>query len=329
MVWNDILGHEKTKNFLKKLIVAKQRPHAFLLCGSSGIGKRLVAETFAKTILCGTGEEPCGKCVSCKSFAGENHPDYFLIQPELKVDGHTRKDSITIEQVRDLLKEAAFLPKLGDSRVAVIDGAHMLVPEAANSLLKFLEEPPQGWLFVLVSSNQEAILPTLLSRVTTIRLAGLQKEDVLKYFAQKHSTDIQLEIAANIAGGSIGQTLYFTDAQADGGRRQALDFLTAAVYGEHLQVSTFVKKIPKEKALIFCEFIATFLRDIWRIKILDVADIWNNDLLIILEKMAQDLSVASLRKILQHVEQTFDSIKRAANPQLAMEGLYILICEEK
>jgi len=184
-------------------------------------------------------------------------------------------------------------------------------------------------VFILIASSQENILPTILSRVTIVKLAGLKKEEIVSYFKTNSIQLANAQIAASLADGSIGKALYFADNQAEETRQEAAGFLKAAIYGEHLKAATFVKKIPKEKAILACEYMATFLRDVWRIKISDAENIWNRDLLNVLDNISRDLSIPALKKILQHVEQAIDSIKRAANPQLAMEGLYILIGEEK
>lgn len=328
MNWDDVIGHEKTKIFLKRLTVGQHRPHAFLFSGQAGIGKILLAQIFAKTLLCACDDNPCGQCKQCRSFEQDNHPDYFFLQPDLKADGQTRKDTISIAQVRDLLKEAAFLPKEGANRVALIDEAHLMTPEAENSLLKLLEEPPAGWIFVLVASKPEVILPTILSRVTTIKLERLKEEEILLYFKQTGIISSHNEIAASLADGSIGRALYFATAEAKQVRLETIDFLLACQLGDHLQAAAFVRKIAKDKAIIACEFMAAFLRDAWRVAVSDNENVWNKDLTDKIKQISDRCNIRVLKKDLEYVEITLDAIKRAANPQLAMEGLYISIGRE-
>ena len=139
-MWDDILGHEQNKEFLARLLQPGNRPHALLFYGPEGIGKKQLALRFAKTFLCQKPDEhPCGRCESCRlinlaehSFA---HPDFILVEQEAP-----GKD-LKIEQIKEMSRQAAFAPALSSHKVCVIDAADRMTVEAANSLLKLLEEP--------------------------------------------------------------------------------------------------------------------------------------------------------------------------------------------
>lgn len=148
-MWDDILGHEQNKEFLARLLQPGNRPHALLFYGPEGIGKKQLALRFAKTFLCQKPDEhPCGRCESCRlinlaehSFA---HPDFILVEQEAP-----GKD-LKIEQIKEMSRQAAFAPALSSHKVCVIDAADRMTVEAANSLLKLLEERRQtGCLFWL------------------------------------------------------------------------------------------------------------------------------------------------------------------------------------
>ena len=153
-MWDDILGHEQNKEFLARLLQPGNRPHALLFYGPEGIGKKQLALRFAKTFLCQKPDEhPCGRCESCRlinlaehSFA---HPDFILVEQEAP-----GKD-LKIEQIKEMSRQAAFAPALSSHKVCVIDAADRMTVEAANSLLKLLEEPPPNWMFILVASRLE------------------------------------------------------------------------------------------------------------------------------------------------------------------------------
>lgn len=167
-MWDDILGHEQNKEFLARLLQPGNRPHALLFYGPEGIGKKQLTLRFAKTFLCQKPDEhPCGRCESCRlinlaehSFA---HPDFILVEQEAP-----GKD-LKIEQIKEMSRQAAFAPALSSHKVCVIDAADRMTVEAANSLLKLLEEPPPNWMFILVASRLERLLPTILSRVIQLR----------------------------------------------------------------------------------------------------------------------------------------------------------------
>ena len=329
-MWKNIIGHEREKFFLQRLVKARQKPHAFLLNGPLGIGKSLLARAFAAALMCGGQEAPCGVCLSCRHLEKGSHPDYFLLQPELKdpkKESLERRDGIYIDQVRGLLREAAFAPKMGKKRVAVIDGAHLMTPEAANSLLKFLEEPPPDWFFVLLTTSVEALLPTIVSRAAKINVQPLTAEEILLYLKENSAELPQPEITAKIAAGSPGQALRYGGAEAEKARGRALEFLGASLADDYLRLAPLVGKIKKEEAVLLCEFITLFLRDAWRINFAGGDDVWNTDKREEIGRLFAGFALRDFKAFLRRTQATLAALKKSANPQLLMEGLYIFITE--
>jgi DNA polymerase-3 subunit delta' len=330
--WEKIIGHEREKVFLQRLAKARQKPHAFLLNGPLGIGKSLLAKAFAATLICGEQEAPCGACLSCLHLEKGSHPDYFLLQPELKdpkKDSRERRDGIYIDQVRGLLREAAFAPKMGKKRVAVIDGAHLMTPEAANSLLKFLEEPPPEWIFVLLTTSVEALLPTIVSRTARINAQPLTAAEVLLYLKENAAGLPHPEMTADMAAGSPGQALRYGSEDAEKARARALEFLGASFSDDYLRLAPLVEKIKKEEAVLLCEFIALFLRDAWRINFAGGEGLWNTDKREEIARLFSGCALRGFKALLRSAEETLAALKKSANPQLLMEGLYILIADTR
>lgn len=324
MKWQDIVGNEEVKHFLQKLLTAKQRPHAFLITGVEGIGKRRLAEVFATTLFCGNDIEPCGSCSSCIRLRSNNHPDYFFIEPELKKDEQTRKNTISIEQIRFLNKEAAYAPKLSKNRIVIIDGAHLLTVEAANSLLKLLEEPPYGWVFILLATGAENILTTILSRVVVIRMKPLTIDEITKILLQKGFTnEKENNLAASLSEGSLGKAIEYTTGKTSIAKDKAIEFLELSFQNDFLSINSKVESLEREDAILMCEIITTFIRDAWQIKLQKRKSVWHQDLIDKTEKMLANFTMKELKLILQSVEQTLFALKNSANVRLAMEGLFI------
>ncbi|MGH8703846.1 MAG: DNA polymerase III subunit delta', partial [Burkholderiales bacterium] len=160
-------------------------PHALLLHGAAGIGKLELAERFAQLLLCekrGQGRRPCGACDGCRWFLGGNHPDARYVEPEAlarhapveeegdEVRSKAAKPSteIKIEQVRALADFVNLGSHRGGRRVSIIHPAEDMNAHAANALLKNLEEPPAGAVFVLVSHRPARLLPTIRSRCVPV-----------------------------------------------------------------------------------------------------------------------------------------------------------------
>ena len=169
--WQNIYGHEQIKADLQLLLQENKLPHALLFSGIDGIGKLLTAKMLAKSLLCCNSQQgnmACGYCNSCKMFDEQNHPDFYYLEPE----GKTRK-LIKIEQIRQIQAKIALSPYLSDKQVVIINDAQYLNDTAGNSLLKTLEEPIGEVFFILITSNKDMILPTILSRCMKIYFAPL------------------------------------------------------------------------------------------------------------------------------------------------------------
>jgi DNA polymerase III subunit delta' len=165
-----LIGHKNTLATLIEAQAADRLASTLLFSGPAGIGKRLVALALAQALVCERRDPSgCGICGSCLRLEKEQSESLMVVSP----DGA----AIKIEQARDILQFIA-LQKLGRSRVVVIDQAHLLNPQAANALLKSLEEPPIGTHFILLTHLAAAVLPTIRSRSQMVRFAPLSKDEL-------------------------------------------------------------------------------------------------------------------------------------------------------
>jgi len=162
--------------------LGQRLPHALLFVGPAGLGKRELAEALAARLLCstpGSDGHACGRCAACQLRLSGNHPDLFTLVPAADADsgdgedardggesdsGKKKSSQIVIEQIRDLQQSVAVTGHQSSRRVVVVDPAEAMNPFTANALLKLLEEPPEGCVFVLVSSAPRRLLPTIRSR---------------------------------------------------------------------------------------------------------------------------------------------------------------------
>ncbi|NWO12925.1 DNA polymerase III subunit delta' [Virgibacillus sp.] len=153
--------------------------HAYLLQGERGTGKRAIATLIAKGLFCEKNEiaDPCLECNTCKRIASGNHPDVHWIEPDDK--------SIKIEQIRNLQKEFTYSGMESDQKVYIIDGAETLTVNAANRILKFLEEPNKKTTAIMLTENSQAILPTIRSRCQVIDLRPLHPGEFQQQLIEK------------------------------------------------------------------------------------------------------------------------------------------------
>ncbi|HTL11955.1 MAG TPA: hypothetical protein VL588_05685 [Bdellovibrionota bacterium] len=148
---------------------------------------------------------PCGECTSCRRAVDGNWIDFREISPEATDDG--RPGSLKIEQFRDLKASQGFGAHQGAFRITLIRDADRMTVQAANSLLKLLEEPPPGWILLLTAADASLLLPTLISRCQRIRLSPLTEQTLLTLLASKGVPDGRRQICAKLAKGSWGRAL--------------------------------------------------------------------------------------------------------------------------
>ena len=155
-MFEEIIGNDKAKETLSKMIENKSLVHSYLFTGNSTVDKFLVAKEFAKRALC-TGDDNCNSCIK---FNSNNHPDFKIVSSNV--------DSIKISQIREMIGKVLEKPIVSDKKIYIINHAELMTKEAQNALLKTLEEPPQYVLIILITSNEELILNTIKSRCMKI-----------------------------------------------------------------------------------------------------------------------------------------------------------------
>ena len=205
-------------SLLQQRIAENTLPHALLISGETGVGKRTLAELLAAAILCtGGNRRPCGECPSCQLLAGGGHPDLIVIKkgsPIAPQRDDKSKTVIPVSEIEELERRCAALPFEGENRVAILCGAEDMNQAAQNKLLKTLEEPAPGNFFLLTCENRETLLPTIVSRCESIYLHPWKRETVLKALRQAGIPAERAEAAADEAGGSIGRALQLAGDEA-------------------------------------------------------------------------------------------------------------------
>jgi len=186
MNFANIKGQESAISNLKNFIKTGKVPPAMIFYGPAGVGKAMAALAFAKALNCqniGADFEPCELCQNCKQIDAKTHPDItfadFAYQAALLKEETEEQQNIKIETVRSLTNASQQKAVAAKWKVFIIDKAEKLVPSAANALLKFIEEPPQNTVWILVSSKRETMLPTIKSRCQSIPFAPLST-DIIK-----------------------------------------------------------------------------------------------------------------------------------------------------
>lgn len=173
---SDILGHRRPIERLWNALARDALHHAYLFEGPEGVGKHLVATRLAQAANCeDPGEDPpCGVCPSCRAIAAGTFTDVVEVGP----DPERKTPIITVDQVREVVRQVGYHRYNGKRRFVIVDPAEAMQASGANALLKTLEEPPEGTGFVLVANHASALLPTIVSRCQRVRFSAVPEDDV-------------------------------------------------------------------------------------------------------------------------------------------------------
>ncbi len=247
MSWDDVRGHDAARQQLLAAYHRGRLGHAYLFVGPAGVGKRRFSTEFAKAVLCENPPAeftPCDHCPACAQVAAETHPDFAVF---------TRSDDkleFTVDVAQNVVGNLAMRPVRGKGRVSVLDEADLLNEEAANCLLKSLEEPPQGSVLVLLAMGTDTQLPTILSRCQVVRFNPLASADLKLVLLDQGVTDpTDLERLVRLSGGCVGRALALADPAVAEFRRAVLNAFTVAkpdAFALARQVNEFVAAAGKE-----------------------------------------------------------------------------------
>ncbi len=191
---------------LRQRLMQGALPHAILLAGAAGLGKRALAARLAQAVLCQQPDDgaPCGGCRACQLLAAGTHPDLHPLNLELNTQGNLRQE-IVVAQVREMSQQLSMTSQLGGRQIAVIDPADRLNRAAANALLKTLEEPARDTIMVLVADEIWRLPATVRSRCQIFTVHQPPRDVALEWLKQQGCDDAELALEA--AGGNPGLAL--------------------------------------------------------------------------------------------------------------------------
>lgn len=255
--FDQIIGHERPIRVLTSAIENDRIAHAYIFAGPDGIGKRTCALAFAASLNCETKSAvACGTCQSCSKISQDIHPDLVTVVPEGQF--------IKIDQIRDIGRQSHFAPYEGRNRVFLFLEAHKMNPNAANALLKTLEEPRPNNVLILETSNPQQLLPTILSRCQRINFNPLSPDNIEKWTLEKVQSDpATARLLARLSGGSIGWVMQADVESIIERRRELLLELATLDPGNEIAISAFADRMTEagtEPETTF-ELLKTFLRD--------------------------------------------------------------------
>ena len=338
-MFSKLVGNDHIKEILKRFIKNKRVPNSLLFAGEEGIGKRLFALEFAKSFVCQnpTGGEACDKCPAClragkftfpknddrddhKKVIFSEHSDIGTVIPY--------KRNILVDAIRHLETEANFRPFEAASRFFIIDDADKMNAEASNALLKTLEEPPASSHIFLITSRPDALLPTIRSRVQTLRFAPIETEKIKEHLlSTKQFSQPDAEMLAKLAHGRLGSALEL-DLEKFRTRRELMFKVLQSLLQTNdravlLQTAEEMNDAKnKDDYEKYLDALQTLIHDIWTLK-LGSAEIVNADLKNHLEQFAENADSKKLSGWLTEIELMRERFAVNINKKIATDALFM------
>ena len=308
----DILGHQRPLKIIDTYIQGGAFSGGFIFSGPEGIGKRMVAKIIAQKLNCTSNtNKPCGNCDSCKKIEKLAHPDLHIIEND--------QAQIKMEDIRAILREANFRPYEGAMKVFIIDNAHKLNTESANSLLKTLEEPPKDSLIILVTHKPQSIIKTILSRCRIIRFTPLVRSELENVLTGNYLLDkLSAHFIAYYAEGRLGLALRLKDSVQLSEKNKIFD---SFVVSQKPLDRAFMGQ-NKEQLRFSLNILASWFRDIYMLKAgLKDDEIIHLDRRNDLLKLLPRFSFKQLDEIIATISESTLYLEKNINSKLLLHNL--------
>jgi DNA polymerase-3 subunit delta' len=326
-MWQTI-GQPKALALLEHSLQAGELAHAYLVVGAPHIGKMTLAFDLAKAVNCQGKEPPCGECQSCRRIADRKHTDITIISLDSgKGSGETKsRVEISIDDIRELQHSASLPPYEGKCKVFIIDGAEYLSTEAANCLLKTIEEPPPHIMILLLTAEETQLLPTVVSRCQRIELKPISSQETEKVLIESQSVDSdRAKLLARLSQGCLGWALSVsTDDSYLEQRNQRLSEMFSILSAGWEERFSYAAKLGNERksAEETIKLWLVWWRDMMLTKC-GCKHTTNIDHISKLENWAQVLSFFEIRNFIDSLRQSLSQIAVNANLRLIFEILML------
>jgi DNA polymerase-3 subunit delta' len=327
MAWK-IHGHDWAVNLLRKHAAGDNLRHAYLFVGAEGVGRRTLALRFAQALNCTQPPELgdfCGVCRDCRQIQSMTYPDLSVLEPE---EGH--KD-VLIDQVRALQHTLALAPYSASYRIALLPDFQRATDQAANALLKTLEEPPDRVILLLTADAPEGLLPTIVSRCEVIRLRPAPIESARTFLESEMGVSVaDARLAAHLSSGRIGAAARMVEDPAILSRRREhirtfLDLLSETRCERFSYAAQLTKNYltARRKVGEVLPIWLSYWRDVFVRASGGEVPLVNIDLEEQVEEAASQVDARSARSLVMAHELALQQLDAYANAQLLVETLML------
>jgi DNA polymerase-3 subunit delta' len=320
--WN-LIGHEWAVDMLRQHVVQAGARHAYLFAGVPGIGRRTLALRFAQALNCTQPLQPgipCGTCRDCRQIEAMQHPDLTIIQAE------SEGGVLKVDQVRETRRSLTLKPYQSKYRVALFLRFQEANDNAANALLKTLEEAPSYAVLILTADQAEGLLPTIPSRCEVLRLRPLPLEIVESFLKQHGADDQQSRLISHISGGRPGYALRLLhDPSTLTSREDKLNDLRSLLSDARVDRFAYAEKLSKDKEGM--RNVLLLWLSYWRDVLLctggSSVPLANIDRYREIESLAGHLQLPEARRVVSALERALGQLEANVNARLLAEVLLL------
>ena len=327
LVFKDILGHEQIKEHFKNAVETGKVSHAYILSGEAGMGRKSLANAFALSLLCEKGKpEPCMQCHACRQVLSGNHPDLIYVT-------HEKPASIGVDEIREQINNTIMIrPYSSYYKIYIVDEAEKMTVQAQNALLKTIEEPPSYAVILLLTTNQDAFLPTILSRCVQLKLKPLRDSVVKEYLIQSLKVEeAQAEIYAAFARGNLGKAIHLASSEEFKLLyREVLTLLKNVKEMDIAMLLDYIKKMQEENLILdeCLDFMQLWYRDILMYKVTkDMNCLIFKEEYTAVSRLCQNSSYEGLEAVLNAIDKAKARLAANVNTELALELMLLTMKE--
>lgn len=321
-----VIGQDKILSLLDYGLKTDAIAHAYLLVGPRHVGKGTLAINLAQALNCEGPEPPCGQCRSCQRIRESKHADVTSI-------GLDSRAEIGIDDIRGLQRSANLPPYEGKCKVFIIDEAEYLSTEAANALLKILEEPPPRVVWLLLAAEEERLLPTVISRCQRLELKPVPSERVQEVLVNSYNVDAdKAKLLTQLCHGRLGWALCaLADCDMLEQRSQRIgrlaSLLTAGIEQRFAYAQELASQFSQDRkaGAEITGIWVDWWRDLMLVKGGCQEAIINVDFKTVLKEQASGLSLSGIKEFLTNLGLLQEAISKNVNPRLALEWLMLAL----
>lgn len=323
MPFADITGHEQIVEVFRRSVRSGKISHSYIFEGIPGCGRRKTALALIQAIFCQTADDDaCGVCPSCRKIAGGNHGDIHFVEPL------PDKRDISIDQLREIQRELSLRPYEAPRKACILEPAERMSVNAANSLLKTLEEPPGNAIIILLSENADMLLPTIRSRCQLIRFSPLSPENICLLLEKNGLSSDAAKLLAPMAEGSMQRAGELDNDTLSARREVLIRHLSTLDISKIASVFDSAEELSgnRDETLASLDLLLSIARDMVYLHS-GCSDIVNTSIRPALESFAARCTLESSLRILGSITETRRAVQRNANNKLALDCLFMKMAE--